>query len=144
MTCDLWPVTCVVYLPVLTVFQLTMMFVTSKHVLEIKKCRNFLKDNDLLSAVSTFWFQTYHFKALLHVFLFWKSVNRTYTKLRSKKYIVADINSRENFTLVAEEGRSPSFTIDSTPFMLNDNPLFLDRRMSLSLSLSLSEAPALG
>ena len=31
------------------------MFVTSKHVFEIKKCRNFLKDNDLLSAVSTFW-----------------------------------------------------------------------------------------
>ena len=30
-----------------------MMFVTSKHVFEIKKCRNFLKDNDLLSAVST-------------------------------------------------------------------------------------------
>ena len=24
-----------------------MMFVTSKHVLEIKKCRNLLKDNDL-------------------------------------------------------------------------------------------------
>ena len=33
-----------------------MMFVTSKHVFEIKKCRHFLKDNDLLSAVSTFWF----------------------------------------------------------------------------------------
>ena len=33
-----------------------MMFVTSKHVFEIKKCHNFLKDNDLLSAVSTFWF----------------------------------------------------------------------------------------
>ena len=34
-----------------------MMFVTSKHVFEIKKCHNFLKDNDLLSAVSTFCIQ---------------------------------------------------------------------------------------
>ena len=33
-----------------------VMFVTSKHVLEFKKCRNLLKDNDFLSAVSTFWF----------------------------------------------------------------------------------------
>ena len=31
-----------------------MMFVTSTHVLEIKKCRNVLKDNYLLSAVLTF------------------------------------------------------------------------------------------
>ena len=33
-----------------------MMFVTSKHVLQIKKCRNLLKNYDLFSAVPTFWF----------------------------------------------------------------------------------------
>ena len=33
-----------------------MMFVTSKHVLQMKKCRNLLKNYDLFSAVATFWF----------------------------------------------------------------------------------------
>ena len=42
-----------------------MMFVTSKHVFEIKKCHHFLKDNDLLSAVSTFWFLLFYMQKLL-------------------------------------------------------------------------------
>ena len=41
-----------------------MMFVTSKHVLEIKTCRYFLKDNYLLSAVSNFIWTS--MKSLIH------------------------------------------------------------------------------
>ena len=40
------------------------MFVTSKHVLEIKTCRYFLKDNYLLSAVSNFIWTS--MKSLIH------------------------------------------------------------------------------
>ena len=48
---------CYIVLTVFHIFcKLTMMFVTSKHVFYIKECRNLLKNHDLLSAVSTFWF----------------------------------------------------------------------------------------